>query len=116
MEARPPFPQGFDVVLTCLLADWDTPGHVEWTPELRAHFDARWAEGRGPFATCGVYLSPRGVRVVQPLETPLPVEEGEARLRAWLESLVDAGADPSVRDAKDWTRLMRAANYTRRVA
>jgi len=105
--------EGFDVRLTAFAGDWDAPGHVEWTPELRARFDEAWARGEGPFASCVVYLSPRGVRVIQPLETPLPVDEGEPRLRAWLETLVEAGADPSVRDAKDWTRLMRCANYSR---
>lgn len=108
--------QGYEVVLTCLLADWDTPAHVPWTPELRAHFDALWSAGEGPFATAGVYLSPRGVRLVQPLETPLVVEDGEARLRAWFDELIAHGADASTRDAKDWTRFMRCANYSRRVA
>lgn len=105
--------EGFEVHMKALIADWDTPDHVPWTPELRAEFDALWARCKGPFATCGVYLSPKGVRLVQPLERPLVPEEGEPILRRWLDELVDAGADPSVRDAKDWTRLMRVANYTR---
>lgn len=108
--------EGFDVRLTCFAADWDTPDHVAWTPELRARFDQVWARAEGPFASCGVYLSPRGVRVVQPLETPLPVDEGEPRLRVWLDLLVAHGADPSARDARDWTRLMRCARYMRRAA
>lgn len=106
-------PQGYELVLTAFLADWDTPGHVEWTPEMRAAFDELWRSAAGPLATCGVYLSPKGARLVQPLTTPIPVEQGEAQLRTWLASLVDAGVDPSVTVVHDWTRLMRAPFHRR---
>lgn len=104
---------GFEVYMTCFMADWDTPGHRPWTPEELARLEALWASARGPLATCGLYLSPKGSRLLQPLDTPVVVEEGEARQRTWLDQLVAAGVDPSVRAVHDWTRLMRAPNHRR---
>ena len=88
--------QRFDVRLGWLMADVDTPGHVPWTPELRAEFDALWKAAAGPHATCAVYLSPKGYRLMQPLAEPLPAEAGERALGHWLEQLVEAGV--SVKD------------------
>jgi hypothetical protein len=105
--------QGFEVVLTGFMADADTPGHVPWTPELLAAFDTLWSSARGPLATAGLYLSPKGYRLVQPLDRWLPVEEGEASLRGWLRELVAAGVDPRVEDVHDWTRLMRTPHHRR---
>lgn len=105
--------QGFEVVMACFMADWDTPGHVAWTPEELARLEALWASARGPLATCVLYLSPKGARLIQPLDRPLPVEDGEASQRTWLDQLVEAGVDPSVRAVHDWTRLMRTANHMR---
>ena len=105
--------QGYDVVLTALTADVDTPGHVLWTPDTREAFDDLWRRAPGPFATCGVYLSPKGYRLIQLLATPLPVEDGERALVAWLGTLVDAGAWESVLAVHDWTRNMRTPNHLR---
>jgi len=105
--------QGFEVVTTAFMADADTPGHIPWTEELLAAFRALWASGVGPLATCGMYLSPKGYRLVQPLDHPLPVEDAEARLRTWLRQLVAAGVDPRVEDVHDWTRLMRTPHHRR---
>lgn len=105
--------EGFEVVLVAFAADVDTPGHVPWTPELRAQFDALWARGEGPLATCGLYLSPKGYRLVQPLLVPLDVEAGERALRVWIESLCDVGVWDNVRQVKDWTRHMRTPRHRR---
>lgn len=105
--------EGYEVVTTLYFADWDTPGHVAWTPETLAAFHDVWARADGPLATCGVYLSPKGARILQPLATPLVVEEAEARLAAWLASLVAVGADPSTAAVHDWTRLMRTPHHRR---
>lgn len=105
--------EGYEVVVTCFMADWDTPGHVPWTPDERAKLDALWASAEGPLATCGLYLSPKGARLVQPLTAPMTAERGEASLRAWLEQLVAVGVDPGVRAVKDWTRLMRTPRHRR---
>lgn len=105
--------QGFEVVTTAFMADADTPGHIPWTPELLDAFRALWASGAGPLATCGMYLSPKGYRLVQPLDRPLLVDDAEARLRTWLRQLVAAGVDPRVEDVHDWTRLMRTPHHRR---
>lgn len=104
--------EGFEVLTTCLLADWDTPDHVPWTPVLREEFDALWHTVPA-LQTCGVYLSPRGARLVQSLTKPVPVEQGEASLRAWLRSLVAAGLPRDIELVHDWTRLMRAPRHHR---
>ncbi|MEZ4395119.1 MAG: hypothetical protein R3A48_28910 [Polyangiales bacterium] len=105
--------QGFEVVVTGFMADADTPGHIPWTPELLEAFDALWASARGPLATAGLYLSPKGYRLVQPITRWLRAEEGEASLRTWLRELVAAGVDPRVEDVHDWTRLMRTPHHRR---
>lgn len=105
--------EGYEVVLTAFLADVDTPGHVPWTPELLAAFDTLWARAAGPLATCGMYLSPKGYRLVQPLARWVRVEEAEASLRTWLRALVAVGVDPGVEVVHDWTRLMRTPHHRR---
>jgi DNA-binding transcriptional regulator YiaG len=105
--------EGYRVVVTCFLADADTPGHVPWTPELLAAFDALWASAAGPLATAGLYLSPKGYRLVQPLTQWVDVEEGERSLRTWLRELIAVGVDPRVEDVHDWTRLMRTPHHRR---
>ena len=98
--------EGFDVLQTCFLGDIDTPGHQLWTPETRAAFEALWATAPS-LQTCGLYLSPKGYRLLQPLRLWLPVDEAEPRLRAWLQQLVAEGVWPSVLECKDWGHLMR---------
>lgn len=105
--------QGYEVRLIALLADVDTPGHELWTLEERARFEEVWAAGLGPFATAGVYLSPRGYRLIQPLFRPIAVEEARGRIARWLEDLVAAGAYPSARTVHDWTHLMRTPHHRR---
>lgn len=104
---------GFEVYMHCFMADWDTPGHLPWTLEELARLEALWASARGPLATCGLYLSPKGARLIQPVDGPMVAEEGEARQRTWLDQLVAAGVDPGVRAVHDWTRLMRVPNHRR---
>jgi len=100
--------QGLDALQTCFIADIDTPGHLPWTAETRAVFDALWASAPS-LATCGLYLSPKGYRLLQPLATWLPVDEAEPRLLAWLHQLVAEGAWASALECKDWGHLMRVA-------
>ena len=104
--------QGYDVRLGWLMADVDTPGHVSWTPETRAIFDELWARAPKVLSTCAVYLSPKGYRIMQPIE-PLAVEVGERALYGWLERLVEAGVWENVREVRDWTRHMRVPNHLR---
>mgnify|MGYP007100058719 FL=1 len=113
--------EGFEVFTTCFLADVDTPraaevkAHRPWDENLRKELEKLWSSGAksGPLTTCGIYLSPHGYRLVQPLEEPLPADEAEPRLRAWLESLKVAGCWENITVVKDWTRLMRAPFHRR---
>lgn len=105
--------QGFEVHLVALTADVDTPGHAPWTAETRAAFEGLWARASGPLATCGMYLSPKGYRLVQPLLLPLEVEAGERALGAWLAALVAVGVWDSALQVHDWTRHMRTPHHTR---
>ena len=98
--------QGLDAHQTCLIADVDTPGHVPWTPETRAAFEVLWATAPS-LKSCGLYLSPKGYRLLQPLATWLPVDVAEPRLLAWLKQLVAEGVWESVLECKDWGHLMR---------
>lgn len=105
--------QGFDVRMVAFMADWDTPGHVRWTPEELEKLHALWRRGEGPLATCGIYLSPKGARLFQPLTLPVDVELGEDCQRAWLDALVAVGVHPTVAAVHDWTRMMRVPNHRR---
>jgi hypothetical protein len=105
--------EGLDVRLNALTADVDTPGHVPWTNDLLAEFNAMWALRAGPLATCGLYFSPKGYRLIQPLRTKLRAEEGERALKAWIERLVAVGVWSNVREVRDWTRHMRTPHHLR---
>ena len=105
--------QGLDVRLNALTADVDTPSHVPWTEALLEDFNAMWAARPGPLATCGLYLSPKGYRLIQPLATALRAEEGERALKAWIERLVGVGVWASAREVRDWTRHMRTPHHLR---
>lgn len=104
--------QGYDVRMGWMMADVDTPGHISWTPETRAVFDELWASAPEVLSTCAVYLSPKGYRIMQPID-PLIVEVGERALCGWLERLVEAGVWANVREVRDWTRHMRVPNHLR---
>lgn len=106
--------EGYEVVLTTFMADVDTPGHVPWTAELRDEFKSFWKSRPDFMRTCGLYLSGKGYRLVQPIADIAPVEEGEDSLHGWLQELVAAGVWDSVLECKDWTRLMRTPNYSRK--
>lgn len=98
--------QGLDLVTTCLIADVDTPDHQIWTPALRDEFEEFWGRASA-VQTCGVYDSPKGYRLLQPLAVPIPADEAEERLWGWLNLLVEQGAWPKALECKDWGHLMR---------
>ena len=104
--------QGYEVVLTCFLADLDTPSHVPWTPETRATWARLWASAPS-LQTCGMYWSPKGARLVQPLAHPLAVDVAEPLLHVWLHQFVREGLWDTVLAVKDWTRLMRTPHHQR---
>lgn len=102
--------QGLRVTQTCFIADVDTMPHVPWTPEAMSDFEATWATAPS-LRTCGLYLSQRGYRLLQPLATWLDVEDAEPRYHAWLHQLVAEGVWASALECKDFGHLMRVPHF-----
>jgi hypothetical protein len=106
--------QGFDVRSQLFVADVDTPEHQPWTDEQLDALQVLWQAPPRILETCGFYLSPRGLRVLQPTAEPLDIEEHEARQRTWLRQL--AAVHPlfiKAAEVHDWTRLSRVPHYHR---
>lgn len=106
--------QGFEIRSQLFVADVDTPEHQPWTEAQLEQLQSVWNGGASMLDTCGFYLSPRGLRVLQPTAELLDVEEHEARQRAWLRAL--ASIHPlfaRAAEVHDWTRLSRVPHYHR---
>lgn len=101
-------PEG--LCMEVLLADIDTPGHQAW-PSDAAAIDALGAalEVAG---SAGGYVTRGGLRLVQPLDRRLGVDDGEAALRGWYAQLERGGLGVDWRCAQ-WTRLFRAPHVRR---
>lgn len=78
-----PRPEG--LVMESLWVDIDTVGHAPWSSHTAAldALDAALAIA----GTAGGYVSRAGLRLVQPLDRRLDVDEGEAALRGWMHQL-----------------------------
>ncbi|MBL8684405.1 MAG: hypothetical protein JNK05_34850 [Myxococcales bacterium] len=106
--------EGFELRSQLFVADVDTPEHQPWTTAQLDELERVWNGGASMLDTCGFYLSPRGLRVLQPTAELLDVEEHEARQRAWLRAL--ASVHPlfaRAAEVHDWTRLSRVPHYHR---
>ena len=104
------FPGG-RVTVNVFIADLDLPEHAEWTDEARAK--AREQEANTPMlASCGVYDTSHGRRLVQPVSPAIPAAQVEAYLVRWLAELAEAGVGPDP-SCKDWTRHFRLPNVVR---
>jgi hypothetical protein len=99
-----------EVLVYCLAADVDNPGHSPW----RSHEDARQGVDRLALGvpTAIVYATARGLRLIQPLIHPVDPWRAESATAAWVLDLEKRGikADPS---CVDWTRHFRAPNVVR---
>ena len=95
----------------CFACDIDNPGHALWTED--DYLATRERDRTLPsLATAGVYYTPSGRRILQPLARPIAVPEAEARLGEWLDRLRDEGIAID-KECKDWTRHFRLP-HTRR--
>lgn len=106
--------EGFEVRSQLFVADVDTPEHQPWTEVQLEELQSVWNSGASMLDTCGFYLSPRGLRMLQPTAELLDVEEHEARQRTWLRAL--ASLHPlfaRAAEVHDWTRLSRVPHYHR---
>jgi hypothetical protein len=101
---------GHRVVCWALMADFDSVPKIEWDDARRlAQLDR--VMGHPQFAKGLWYFSARGLRLVQALREPVPVEEYERVAAAWRTELLEDGLtadefglhlDPQ---CSDWTRL-----------
>jgi hypothetical protein len=96
---------------TCFMVDVDNPGHSPWTDELleKAHEQYRTLT---ILATCGVYHTAHGRRIVQPIRKPIPVQEVEPYLMRYLLQLTREGLAVDM-TCKDWTRHFRMPHVAR---
>ncbi len=94
-----------------LLCDVDNPDHQPWAPEL---IDAALEkyETLEVLKTAGLYHTAHGARIMQPLETPIPVDQVEPHIVSWLLDLEWAGLHVDWA-CRDWTRLFRLPNVHR---
>ncbi len=91
--------------------DIDNPGHALWTDD--AYAASREQDRALPsLATAGIYYTPSGRRILQPLARPIAVPEAEAHLGEWLDRLRAEGIAID-KECKDWTRHFRLP-HTRR--
>ncbi len=97
--------------LSGLVADVDNAGHAPWDAAGLAAFEAMRASV-GALATCGVYLTAHGYRLVQPLDESVPVADAERCISAWLETLRGAGVAADMA-CRDWTRHFRLPHVRR---
>lgn len=93
-----------------LFADIDRPDHAPWPDDSAAIAAARRALDQAQ--TAGVYITARGLRLVQPLNDKLPVDSAEAAIRGWHLDLAARGLDVDV-SAADWTRHFRLPHVRR---
>ena len=108
--------RGGDVKCWGFALDWDTPDHVEWTPELWSDAIQKLAvlkqEGHW-IATqfAAIYKSLKGLRLVYRYPSWIPADAHEGYLRA---AIVEAHAKGlRVDPLDDWTRLMRLPKVVR---
>ena len=96
---------------TTFMCDVDNPGHAEWNDALRAEAARQW-DTVPELASCGVYHTLHGRRIVQPLTDPIPAARAEPYLRRWLLALESAGI-PVDWSCRDWTRHFRLPHVRR---
>ena len=102
---------GRPVEMGVFFCDVDNPDHAMWTDEMLAQALEQY-ERLEVLQTAGVYHTARGRRIVQPIESPIPVYEVEPFIRRWFLQLERAGlvVDWSCRD---WTRHYRLPHVVR---
>jgi hypothetical protein len=102
---------GADVVLTCLVLDFDNPGHALWQPGGPRVFRERLQAATTTFPLAMgftlFYSTLHGARLVYVLTRPVPVEEGEKRHRGLCQQFQANGFPEIDMQTSDWTRLFR---------
>lgn len=114
--------EGGDILLTCLVLDYDNPGHAAWQPGELDEFLGKLEDAAvGPPGGIGwpiadqwtlLYTTRGGARIVYVLTEPVPVDKGEAIHKGLVAEMRERGilVDPT---CSDWTRLFRLPYVTR---
>lgn len=106
--------QGYDVEVETLAADLDNPGHATWSNDAAAIAKAQ--EVHALARTAAVYVTSRGLRLIQPLTQWVRVPDVEVSIAVWLNDLkFRLSATGMVVDLEcdDWTRQFRAPHVKR---
>jgi hypothetical protein len=102
---------GHPLRVEVFFCDIDNPAHASWDARLHRQALAQF-DSLEPLQTAGLYFTPHGQRIVQPLAAALPVLEAEMYLHRWLAWLAAAGLDVDWM-CRDWTRHFRLPNVVR---
>lgn len=102
--------QGGSVCMGWAIVDLDNPGHAEWTPEL-VEETFKTLRTLPEFDHAGWYFTKHGMRLVWPLETPIPIRVAEDWSSMFHEHLKSHGLDPD--QLLDWTRMFRMPKVQR---
>lgn len=105
--------QHFDkpVEMQVFFADIDNPQHVPWTDEMVDQAMEEY-ESLEILQKAGIYHTTHGRRIVQPISTPIPVQEVEPYIRRWFRELGEAGLAVDW-NCRDWTRHYRLPHVIR---
>lgn len=105
--------QGYTITTEFFAADVDNPGHARWPDAETACRAARETLAKIP--TAGVYVTSRGLRVVQPIPHPIDVQESEPLIKGWLFQIAAAGVGSieELLKTADWTRNFRLPHTLR---
>lgn len=108
---------GAQVMMGCLIFDFDNPGHRPWGSEMEMHaFLSRLREAGDKCAWLkfsAFYTTRNGARTVHRLIPPLPVDVAE-QIAEWGVERFQKYGIPEVDSAcSDWTRLFRLPYVTR---
>lgn len=105
-----PHPRFEALRIDTLFCDLDNADHAAW-PDDQTGIAAA-LQARDVAQTAGVYVTTRGMRLVQPLERALPVLEADAAMRAWYAELERRGLRVDHSTAQ-WTRSFRLPHVVR---
>lgn len=99
------------VEMGVLFCDVDNPNHALWTEQLFADAMEQY-ERLDVLQNAGIYHTAHGRRIVQPIDSPIPVQEVEPYIRRWFLTLEQAGLRVDWA-CRDWTRHYRLPHVHR---
>lgn len=108
---------GCDVVSTMIVLDYDNPEHLPWKPSEYGEWLSRLAllADDWPIAMQWslLYSTKGGARIVYVLDTPIPVDKIESKIRWLCKQFTEKGIFIPVNQCIDWGHLFRLPNVMR---